>query len=89
METNRVRAVLKCYIPTRAFGFLNLSDGREIFFHKENFVGDITKIVLGGEVEFEFGPAIKMGKPPMAVKVCMVETGLNSLASADTAKAAE
>jgi cold shock CspA family protein len=79
MESNH--ALIKTYIPTKAFGFLVTPEGKEIFFHKTNFVGEI---VLGQPVEFEFGPAIKMGMPPQAVKIRPVEpveTGLNTLAS--------
>jgi cold shock CspA family protein len=86
METNL--AVIKTFIPTKAFGFLVTSEGKEVFFHKSNFVGEI---ILGALVEFEYGPAIKMGKPPQAVNIRpveTVETGLNTLASVDTAKAA-
>jgi cold shock CspA family protein len=62
--------IVRTFIPNRRFGFLMLDDGRDVFFHQNDFHGTP---ILGQRVEFELGPAVSFGKPPQAANIQPVE----------------
>ena len=74
--------IVKTFLPNRQFGFLQTEDGREIFFHTSNIENGIPK--LGQSAQFELGPAVKLGKPDMAVRIQLIHEGLDALAAADS-----
>ena len=63
--------IVRTFISNRRFGFITLDDGRDVFFHQNDFQGTP---VLGARVEFELGPAVTFGKPPQAANIVLVES---------------
>jgi len=61
-------------IPRR-FGFITVAPtGERYFFHVTNFQRG-QQPVLDGQVEFEIGPGISLGKPPQAINVRYATAG--------------
>lgn len=66
-----MKGTIKMFVAARKFGFILVDgssdgDGTEVFFHASNFHGTP---VLGERVEFELGPPVRLGRPPMAVNI--------------------
>ena len=57
----------------RGFGFIKTEDGKDLFFHRNEFEGvEFSSLKVGQEVEFEIGQDRKYR--PQAVKVRLTET---------------
>jgi cold shock CspA family protein len=64
-------AIVFSYFPDRRFGFLRRDDGcKDIFFHASNYFGAPK---IGTHVTFDIGEPTKLGQPPQAVNVRVVE----------------
>ena len=74
LKENNVKysGIIRTFIPRRQFGFILRDDGKDFFFHLAEFHGTPT---LGQRVEFELGPAVKLGMPDQAVEVTPVTGG--------------
>jgi len=69
------------WMTTRFFGYIKREDtGVEHFFHG-NEVENKNEIVIGAYVEFQLGPANRLGRPLQAVHVRIVSNDLASLAN--------
>ncbi len=67
--------IIKTYIPSRKFGFVQGDDGVETFFHIANSPALTPE--LGLRVMYDLAPPVQLGKPPMAVKLsAIIEGGL-------------
>ena len=87
----RYRGTLTLWNAARYFGFITTTSGlpdigNTIFVHRLNFMSGIptASILAGIELEFEIGPAYKVGTKPQAVRVKIVEpltAGVNALAA--------
>ena len=64
----RYSGIIQTFIARRNFGFIRRDvDSKEIFFHQMDF--DKGTPVLGQRVEFELGPAVRLGMPEQAINV--------------------
>ena len=67
MHTGKIKKLVR----DRGFGFINDTDGREVFFHQSSLV-DVEFDDLTGEEEVEF-EVEKSSKGPRAVNVSIVK----------------
>ena len=65
------KGTIKKLVRDRGFGFINDTDGREVFFHQSSLVG-ITFDDLKGDENVEFDVE-KSDKGPRAVNVSIVK----------------
>ncbi len=66
-----MQGVITLWNNLKGFGFVTaVPDGRQYFFHISNFVKENGEPpVLEGQVRFDIGPALSVGKRPQALRV--------------------
>ncbi|MBI5144529.1 MAG: cold shock domain-containing protein [Candidatus Omnitrophica bacterium] len=62
---------IKKLVRDRGFGFIDDTDGREIFFHQSSLI-DVTFAALGEDQQVEF-EVEKSDKGPRAIKIQIVQ----------------
>ena len=65
------RGKIKKLVRDRGFGFIDDTDGREIFFHQSSLI-DVTFAALGEDQQVEF-EVEKSDKGPHAIKIRVVQ----------------
>ena len=67
MHTGKIKKI----VPDRGFGFIDDTDGREVFFHQSVLEGvEISALRSGQEVEFEIE---KTNKGPRAINMRLIQ----------------
>jgi len=69
------------YRSDRAFGFIEVTCGKQYFFHIKNWQGEEAP-VIGRSVWFELGPGFTSGKSQQAVDIKLVNPEIEIGASA-------
>lgn len=72
--------IIVCFIDNRRYGFIQCNiDGRDasIYFHISNFIEGVP--ALGHAVEFELGPAVRLGKPPQAINIRVMALSVDTV----------
>jgi CspA family cold shock protein len=54
---------IKKLVSERGFGFIAGTDGKEVFFHRSQVVGDFDSLREGQNVTFEMGMDPRRNKP--------------------------
>lgn len=54
---------IKKLVSDRGFGFIAGEDGKEVFFHRSQVVGDFASLSEGQRVTFEMGTDPRRNKP--------------------------
>ena len=67
MPTGKIKKLIR----ERGFGFINDTDGKEVFFHQSGLVEGVTFDALTGEEEVEF-EIEDSSKGPRAINVSIV-----------------
>ena len=66
-----MRGTITFYNNLKGYGFITVPDGgKQFFFHISNFIASNGEApVLEGQVHFDVGPAVAVGKKPQALHV--------------------
>jgi cold shock CspA family protein len=83
----RYSGIIQTFITRRNFGFIRRDDGKEFFFHQMDFEKGTP--ALGQRVEFELGPAVRLGMPEQAVNVTPEADAIDVLAGNSTTSSTE
>jgi CspA family cold shock protein len=61
--SNVADGTIKKLVGDRGFGFIADNEGKEVFFHRSQVVGDFASLQEGQKVTFEMGTDPRRNKP--------------------------
>lgn len=58
-----MNGTIRKLVSDRGFGFIAMADGKEVFFHRSQVVGEFESLREGQNVTFEMGTDARRQKP--------------------------